>query len=467
MNKILVISNHINGFDEVLFQLKPEEMEYKIDFVATKKSFNRLLKTQTYNCVILDDQFIDKSDDSESITREIKGFSEYLPIITLTQDNKLAKVFKILDAGGDIFIEVPLNREKLKNALQFLENNRKITVGLKFFNEEFSKTISLVGNSKITAKLRESVEKIVRNDLPAMISGPIGTEKVEIAKLIHHSSSRSKQPLEIFKCNHSDPEQLRVSLFGRLQSNKTNELGSLEKARRGTLILCEFYLLPLSLQKELYEIINNKSKFSELNVRIISTSSERPLDLVKRKRAFTMLVSRLREQEVMVPDLLQRKEDVRDMAKKIVDDCAKLYGLPSLPFSEEASVAMQTYDWPGNLVQLKNVIESSYLKGIKENAIELSSKILSPEVFLNNTANINPSINHDIMSLDLRNARAIFEKQFIIAQIQRFGGNISHTAAFIGMERTALHRKLSMLGIDSDSVRSEIKGYERKKTATK
>lgn len=463
MYKILLAIQDSDLVNTVSCILKDNNISF--DKIGSKKTLEKNQKSKIYNSVIIDEDFDDKGFSAIDAVNSIRNINTDLPILAITNDVKLTKISELLETGVDAYIESPVNHIKILNAIKKLKSLAELRLDAKNYKEEFYKTTTLVGNSRSTTLLRETIQKIIKSDSSSLITGDIGTEKIEIAKLLHQSSKRSSNRAIVFKCNSHDEKNNGTSVFGHLLNSKLNFTGALEKANGGTLILCEFHLLPLETQEELLNYLNKKSSIgtlSEINVKIIATTSEKPLELVKKKRVNVSLITKLRINEINVPSLAQRKEDIEDMLEQIVDDCAKKYSLNKISFSESAIIALQAFDWPCNLVQLQNIVESAFLNAVQDNVKTIEPESISPEIFLNNPANINPSINHEIMSLDLRNARALFEKQFITAQIQRFGGNISHTATFIGMERTALHRKLSLLGISSDDVRAGIKGYERR-----
>lgn len=466
MYKTLLLATNDSFVSDMEAGLKEQGIE--IEIVGNKKNYIRALKSTIYDSVILDEAYQEEDAGIELIVQATKKTYMNVPILILAHDSDLTKTFALLNEGADFFVEKPFSARKISKALKHLKGLMQKTIDSKLFREEFFKTTTLVGDSKVTSLLRDDLERLVHSNHPILISGPVGTEKVEIAKLLHKHSKREKHRVEVFKSNAHDEQSAKTALFGRLLDPKSNVVGALERAQGGTLVLCEFYYLPQRIQDELLLFINRKElvfapKAAErLDVRMIFTSSEKVSDLSRRKQVNSTLISKLRHNEVIVPSLAQRKEDIGDMVKQIIHEAASKYGLKEVPFSKSAVIALQSYRWPCNLVQLQNIAESAYLNAVQEDLKEISPNDLSPEIFLSNPANINPSINHEIMSLNLRNARALFEKQFITAQIQRFGGNISNTATFIGMERTALHRKLTTLGIRTDAVKAEFKSFEKR-----
>ena len=281
-----------------------------------------------------------------------------------------------------------------------------------------------------------------------------------MATLIHKNSNRVEGPLVSINCATLRPDSLEISLFGQEVSldGGLEEIGTFEQADNGTLILDEVGDMPIETQGKIVRALQEQTfqrvggaKQIGVDVRVIATSSKNLTELIKAGHFREDLFYRLSVVPVEVSALMDHREDIPDLAEYFVNEMALASSEKMLKFSEAAIAMLQAYDWPGNVRELRNVVErilimkpGGYEKGIELEMIPLELNTKSRD---NDDKYMEKNI---LMGLPLREAREIFEKEYLISQISRFGGNISRTASFIGMERSALHRKLKVLGIQSE-----------------
>jgi two-component system nitrogen regulation response regulator NtrX len=387
------------------------------------------------------------------------------PVLFISAETELDQLVGI--AVQEIgFIEKPFNEQKIQRAINSMIDLHRLKIENTELKAHFVLEAPLMGNSALIESLRAKVTSAANVDHHLLIKGVIGTEKTALANIIHRQSKRKDQPFVTFNCSLHNDES--TQLFGSLIDEKQDVIiGLLEKAGHGTLVLEEFHNLSQDTQRRMVDYvksglicrIGDKGGF-KIDVRIIATSSK---DLSK-YNLLPELVKLLSKVTIEVPVLAERREDIPALCEYFLKRASEKLSLPNKTLRHCAQAALQAFDWPCNLKQLENVMETLLLLAEKEDKSDITSDILPPEVFINSPATISPMVNYDMLSKNLKEARNIFEGQYIKSQMERFGGNISYTAAFINMERTALHRKLLGLGLRSSSARQEIKaGQSRKK----
>jgi two-component system nitrogen regulation response regulator NtrX len=323
-----------------------------------------------------------------------------------------------------------------------------------------TQSIDLVGSSSVLQQARGVIEKSAPTNSRIFISGPSGSGKGLAARLIHQRSPRAEAPFVEINCSLYSPDEVQVVLFGRETREKTGtlrtEVGALERAHGGTLYLSEVAALPAAAQASLLRTLV-ENKFNRvggtvavpIDVRIISASSQNVAHLIEEGSFRSDLFHRLSIVPLQLSPLKERREDVPALVELFIDQIARMHNLKSLAIGEDAIAVLQAQDWPGNARQLRNSIERLLIlikDAPPENGV-ITAQLLPPDIgeVLPTVGDTDESAH--LMSLPLREAREVFERQYLLAQIERFGGNISKTAEFVGMERSALHRKIKSLGL--------------------
>jgi two-component system, NtrC family, nitrogen regulation response regulator NtrX len=320
---------------------------------------------------------------------------------------------------------------------------------------------TLTGDSSAVAQVRGQIERVAPTGSRVLITGPAGSGKEVVARMVHSRSRRAEGPFVVMNCATLNPSRFEEELFG-LEAGAdsiTNprRAGVLERAHGGTLLLDEVSDMPLETQGKIVRALQD-STFERLggsarvkvDVRVISTSNKDLQAEIAAGRFREDLYYRLAVVPVKIPALKDRREDVPALARQFIRRSAESSGMTARELSADTLAALQAYDWPGNVRQLRNLMDWLMIMAPGAPSDTIRADMLPPEIGSRAPALLNIDPAADIMSLPLREARDMFETQYLQAQLLRFGGNISRTAQFVGMERSALHRKLKQLGVNSD-----------------
>jgi two-component system nitrogen regulation response regulator NtrX len=358
------------------------------------------------------------------------------------------------------FIEKPFQTDRL-----LLTASRAIELArLKRENEELKlragTVTELTGTSLAIGAIRQAIERVAPTGSRVLITGAAGSGKEVAARLLHASSRRSTGPFVVMNCATMHPDRFEAELFGREDSGSGDgafKIGTFEQAHGGTLLLDEVADMPLEtqgrivrvLQEQTFRRVGGTGKV-DVDVRVIATSN-RDLQAEMTAGKFREdLYYRLNVVPLRMPALRERREDIPVLMRHFLVKAAETAGLPPRSLGEDAGVAIQAYDWPGNVRQLRNAADWLLIMASGEPGSPIRAEHLPPEIVGQTPAVLRWEKAGEIMGLPLRDAREVFEREYLLAQINRFGGNISRTASYIGMERSALHRKLKSLGVPSN-----------------
>ncbi len=407
--------------------------------------------------VILDVWLQNSTMDGIEILEELKKIHPDLPVVIISGHGTIETAVAAIKKGAYDFVEKPFNADRL-----ILVVNRALEAArLQRENTELRARAPdwVIGSSSAVTALRGIIERVADARSRVLIAGPPGSGKEMIARLIHTSSGRSDMAFVVASAASIAPERMEQELFGiEGEDGAPRMTGLMEKAHGGTLMFDEIGDMPLETQGKILRVLVDQrfkrvggENSVSVDVRIISTSSKDLLAEAANGGFREDLFHRLNVVSVTAPGLDERREDVPALAVYFVDRIARTSGLPKRPFSPEAMAALQTYHWPGNVRQLRNVIERTLILMDRDPDIQITCEHLPSEVMDAGLSIPAGEGLEQIISLPLRDARERFEREYLIAQINRFGGNISRTAAFIGMERSALHRKLKALGVSGQA----------------
>jgi two-component system, NtrC family, nitrogen regulation response regulator NtrX len=398
----------------------------------------------------------DKPLEGIDILKLLRAEMPSVPVVMISGHGTIETAVEAIKIGAYDFIEKPFKADRLllvvERAIEAAELRRE--------NEELrlraGGDIDFVGISPGANQVRQQIEKAAPTGSRVLVTGPPGAGKEVIGRLLHLRSRRMKGPFVPVNCATMRPERLEIELFGTEigSDGGPRKIGTYERAHGGTLFLDEVADMPLEtqgkivrvLQEQTFERIGGSSRV-EVDVRVVASSNRDLGAEISAGRFREDLYYRLSVVPIRVPPLRERREDIPLLARHFMARAAVAGRLAPREFGEDAMAALQAYSWPGNVRQLRNVIDWLLIMAPGDAHEPVRADMLPSEI----TA-IAPSVvkwdkGSEIMTLPLRDAREVFEREYLVAQVTRFGGNISRTAAFVGMERSALHRKLKSLGV--------------------
>lgn len=392
--------------------------------------------------------------DGLTLLDTIKEQHPDLPVVMISGHGNIETAVSAIRRGAYDYIEKPFKADRLilvaERALEASKLRREIRV----LRERTGVADELVGRSTAVNHLRQTIERIAPTNSRIMISGPSGSGKELAARAIHRLSARASGPFVVLNAATITPERMEVELFGTDGDGAARRVGALEEAHGGTLYLDEVADMPRETQGKILRVLIEQSfqrvggsTKVQVDVRIIS-STARDLEREIGEGSFREdLFHRLSVVPLRVPALAERRDDIPVLVQHFAEHISRTTGLPMRPIGEDAFAVLQAHDWPGNIRQLRNNVERLMILARGGATETITADMLPPEI-----GEILPSTpgrgGEHLMSLPLRDAREIFEREYLTAQVNRFGGNISRTAEFVGMERSALHRKLKSLGVN-------------------
>jgi two-component system nitrogen regulation response regulator NtrX len=384
-----------------------------------------------------------------------------MPVVMISGHGNIETAVSAIRRGAYDYIEKPFKIDRLLLITQrAMEATRLKSEIADLRGRTNGAAAEMVGNSPALQGIRGVIEKSAPTNSRIFISGPSGAGKGMVARAVHSRSTRAESPFVEINCSLYSPDEVQVVLFGRETREKTGtlrtEVGALERAHGGTLYLSEVATLPAAAQQSLLRTLV-ENKFARvggtvavpIDVRIISSSSQNVAQLIEDGQFRSDLFHRLAIVPVQLTPLKERREDVPSLVNLFIEQVCRMHNLKSLTIGEDAVAVLQAQDWPGNARQLRNSIERLMIL-VKDQAPE--NGVITAALLPSDIGEVLPTVGDTdasahLMSLPLREAREVFERQYLLAQIERFGGNISKTAEFVGMERSALHRKIKTLGL--------------------
>jgi two-component system nitrogen regulation response regulator NtrX len=414
------------------------------------------LKARQPSMVVLDIWLEGSRLDGMELLAEIRKHHPAVPVVMISGHGNIEMAVSAIKTGAYDFIEKPFKADRLLLIIdRALEAAR-----LKRENEELrlraGTSADLIGHSPAITRVKNEIDKVAPSGSRVLITGAPGSGKETVARLIHSRSRRSTGPFIILNCASIRPERLEIELFGTEYplDGGGRKIGVLEQAHGGTLLLDEVGDMTVetqgkmvrSLQEQTFERVGGSTKV-EVDVRVIA-SSTKDLNVEMSAGRFRQdMFYRLNVVPLRIPSLTERREDIPVLAQHFMQHASEVGGIHPREFGEDAIAALQSYDWPGNVRQLRNMIDWLLIMNQGEMGEAIRADMLPPEIGGVVPEMVRWDRGAEIMSLPLREAREMFEREYLLAQVNRFGGNISRTATFIGMERSALHRKLKSLGV--------------------
>ena len=416
--------------------------------------------------VLLDIWLEGSGMDGLEVLARLKAQHPDLPVVMFSGHGNIETAVEAIRRGAFDFIEKPFETDRLLHVV-----SRAIEVAsLARENRELrlrgAAESELIGTSAGMEQVRSQLERVAPTNSRVLISGPPGAGKEVAARMLHLASRRAAAPFVVLNAATMAPERMEVELFGvdpdAPSNGEAGKVGVFEQAHGGTLLLDEVADMPLETQGKILRVLVDQrfvrvggTQKVQVDVRVVSATN-RDLEKEVREGRFRQdLYHRLNVVPIRMPGLRQRAEDIPDLVAHFMQKASRSLGLPIRELGAEVVAALQTHAWPGNVRQLRNVIERMLIMAPDGNGGRLTADMLPPDILEDSPSALSAVNGEDVLSLSLREAREVFEREYLMTQISRFGGNISRTAEFVGMERSALHRKLKSLGLAG---RAEVAG---------
>lgn len=406
------------------------------------------------NLIFLDIWLQGSRMDGLELLDTIKSDHPDVPVVMISGHGNIETAVAAIKRGAYDFIEKPFNADRLvmvtERAVETLRLRREVKE-----LKQLTQPHTMVGRSSSIQQLRATVERVGPTNSRILIVGPSGSGKELTARLVHAASNRARGPFVVINAAAITPERLEFELFG-VEAGEGREArrGALEEAHGGTLFLDEVADMPRETQNRVLRVLVEQT-FTRLggtakvnvDVRIISSTGRNLEEEIASGRFREDLYHRLSVVPIRVPPLAERREDIPDLVDFFIELISQTTGLARRRIADDAMAVLQSHDWPGNVRQLRNNVERVLILAGGDPEAIVTASMLPPDVGALVPTLPNGNGGEHLMGLPLREAREVFEREYLSAQINRFGGNISRTAEFVGMERSALHRKLKALGV--------------------
>lgn len=432
-----------------------EDEGYSARSAADSDQCLQAIEARLPSLLILDIWLQGSRLDGLELLELIKSKHRDLPVIVISGHGNIETAVAAIKKGAYDFIAKPFEADHLLLTVErAVETDR-----LRRENEELKRrtgfSVDLTGRSNQISIVRQTLEKVANTNSRIMIEGPSGSGKEVAARLLHARSHRAEGPFVVISAASMEPHRVEQELFGVEQNGSVAKTGLFERAHAGSLFLDEVADMPLPTQAKILRVLTDQTfervgghTRVKVDVRVMSATSRDLRHEISEGRFREDLYHRLNVVPVKMPSLSERRDDIPLLCEEFLESIAVATGRPVLSLSHDALATLQAFDWPGNIRQLKNIIERVVIMGISadSNGV-IGTADLPADVTQSTSAQLIPAGDNEIMTAPLREAREAFEREYLKVQINRFSGNVSRTAAFVGMERSALHRKLKSLGL--------------------
>jgi two-component system nitrogen regulation response regulator NtrX len=394
--------------------------------------------------------------DGLQLLEALKQQHASVPVVMISGHGNIETAVTAIKIGAYDFIEKPFKADRLILVVERALETSRLRREVSELRSKAGAELKLVGASTAVANLRRLIERVGPANSRVLISGPAGSGKELTARMIHAHSQRADGPFVVVNAPAITPEGMEQELFGvEAGSDRPRRVGALEEAHGGTLYLDEIADMPAETQAKILRVLVDQSFKRvggatpvQVDVRIISSTSRDLAQAITDGHFREDLFHRLSVVPIRSPSLAERREDIPALIEYFLERISADMGAAPRPIAADAMAVLQSHDWPGNIRQLRNNIERLMILAAGDPDAEITAAMLPSEIGALVPAVPSGVGGEKLMSLALREAREVFEREYLVAQINRFGGNISRTAEFIGMERSALHRKLKSLGVD-------------------
>jgi two-component system nitrogen regulation response regulator NtrX len=452
MSDILIVDDE-RDIRELISEILIDE-GYTTRLAGTSEDAMREITSQPPGLLILDIWLKDSDMDGIDILKKVK--SEYLevPVVIISGHGNIEIAVAAIKQGAYDFIEKPFNIDQLLVVIRRAMETSRLRRENITLRQKDAPVSDLIGSSAGFRALVSQLDKVAKSNSRIMLRGGSGVGKETAARYIHAQSDRAAGPFVVVGCATIEPDRMEEVLFGRESGDQNGAQGLLEQAHGGVIYFDEVADMPLVTQSKILRVLVDQ-KFQrvggndqiKVDLRVLSsTSCDLEVEIADR-RFREELYHRLNVVPVEVPTLEERREDIPELVEHFVEHFNQTQGLNMRKLSDDAAALLQTLPWPGNIRQLKNVIERILI--LSDGTGPISADEIPTDTQKSAGANDGGGMSANWATLPLREAREAFEREYLITQINRFGGNISKTANFVGMERSALHRKLKSLGVVS------------------
>ena len=432
-----------------------ESKGYKTSYSLDSKSAMSEIKRSVVDLVLLDVWLEGSKLQGIDLLKVIKEYNPNIPVILISGHGNIELAVNAIKKGAFYFVEKPFKSEKLFLLIERALENAFFKKEYEILKSLLDDSSKIIGNSSSIKNIKKIMNRISTSNARIFINGETGSGKQLLAKHIHSNSSRSKKPFMVLNCAMINNTNFLKTFFGE-NTGSDQSIGLVKKAEGGTIFLKEIADMPYEvqgqftnfLQKETYSIGGENEKYSS-NIRFISSTSKNPLEEIENNNLRKDLFYRLNVTNIKIPPINKRREDIPLLIDYFIEKITTKKQLKKIKLTKEAYAVLQTFDWPGNITQIRNFIDWLYImypEMIKSDK-QIGTNLLPKELFSKKVDEKTTDENDIVMNLPIKEARTEFEKKYLINQVNRFGGNISKTANFIGMERSALHRKIKNIGV--------------------
>jgi two-component system, NtrC family, nitrogen regulation response regulator NtrX len=454
MSDILVIDDEADIRDLVSGIL--EDDGHQVRSARDSDEALEALRRRSPALVVLDIWLQGSRIDGLELLTMFKEIDEDLPVVVISGHGTIETAVAAIRKGAYDFVEKPFTADRLLHVVQRAMETTRLKRENTALKARSAASDDLIGSSAVMSALRSSIERVAQTNSRVLIAGPAGSGKELIARLLHERSPRAAGPFVAINAASIAPERMESEIFGEDgPEGRPKKIGVFEQAHGGTLFLDEVGDMPLETQSKILRVLVDQrfkrldgSTDVQVNVRVVSSTSRELRGDIEGGRFREDLFHRLNVVPLRAPSLAERREDIPDLAGYFVGRLAGMSGVPARQIAEDALAALQAAEWPGNVRQLRNVIERILILATGDVMTPVTVDSLPPEAWPQAGFSKHDGLQ-EVIGLPLRDARERFEREYLNVQITRFGGNISRTAAFIGMERSALHRKLKSLGVEA------------------
>ncbi|MEQ9638851.1 MAG: sigma-54 dependent transcriptional regulator [Alphaproteobacteria bacterium] len=410
--------------------------------------------------VLLDIWLQGSKMDGLELLDHIKAQHPDLPVVMISGHGNIETAVSAIKRGAYDFIEKPFETDRLLLVIQRAIEAAKLTRENAELRQRVGRDSEMVGGSSGLGQVANAIERVARTGSRVLISGPAGVGKEIAARRLHSLSSRDDGPFVVINAATMAPNLVEIELFGIEEGALGNEgnrrIGVFEQAHGGTLLLDEVADMPYETQGKILRVLVDQTfqrvgggTDVQVDVRVVSASSRDLRVEIDAGRFREDLYHRLSVVPIRIPPLRERRDDIAPLVEHFMARSSQVLGLPARQIGDDALAILQGYDWPGNVRQLRNIVERLLIMAPGDAGEVIGADMLPPEITMATPPALQGDAAGQVMTLPLREAREVFEREYLAAQINRFGGNISRTAEFVGMERSALHRKLKSLGLNT------------------
>lgn len=395
--------------------------------------------------------------DGLELLDEIKRRDPSQPVLVISGHGNLDTAVSAIRRGASDFIEKPFEAQRLLLLVSRATETERLRAENATLRAQMGFEEQLSGTSGAINQVRATLKRVAPTGSRVLISGPAGVGKEVAARMLHSWSPRASAPFVVVSAARMTPERVEEELFGSERSDGSTTPGLLERAHGGTLFLDEIADMPMTTQGKILRVLTDQSftrvggqRQVKVDVRVLSSTARTLTAEIDAGRFREDFYYRLNVVPVFIPALSERREDIPALVEQFVARYAAERRVPTPEVTADALAALQAYDWPGNVRQLRNIVERTIILAPGDRIERIEMDMLPQEVLHDPAGGTAASTTTAIMGAPLREAREAFEREYLRVQIRRFSGNISRTAQFIGMERSALHRKLKILGMVED-----------------